>query len=66
MTNVETIAKGLLQNPLSKEWRAKYAKLSVIDRTAVRRIIDDEAMGTGKSGKDFMDFWKYAEKIDED
>ena len=64
MASVEEVAAGLLKNPLSKKWRAEYAKLSMPKRKEVRSIIDDEAMGTGKPGKDFMDFWKYAEDVD--
>ena len=62
--SVEAVAKGLLKDPMSKKWRAEYAKLSAKDRADVRDIIDNEAMGTGKPGKEFNDFWKYADEVD--
>ena len=64
MESVENIAKGLLKDPMSKKWRAEYAKLSDKDREDVRFIIDNEAMGTKVSGKKFMDFWKYTKEVD--
>lgn len=61
---VNEVAKGLLKNPLSKKWRAEYAKLSKEDREDVKFIIDNSAMGTNVAGEKFMDFWKYVEQID--
>lgn len=61
---VNQVAGGLLKDPMSKKWRAEYAKLTAEERADVRDIIDNSAMGTNVPGKKFMDFWKYADEVD--
>ena len=61
---VNQVSAGLLKDPLSKKWRAEYAKLSKEEREDVKFIIENSMMGTDRPGKEFMDFWKYTDEVD--